>query len=120
MSSFTAALAKETCRFGVTVNCIAPGFIETPMVEAIPPEIYKKMVTWECPSPSLLSNQRVRAFEPLCAPTPTPSSQLSMVPIGCAGKPKDIANAVCFFADEENDYATGSCMVVDGGMRAGL
>ena len=42
--SFTAALSKETARHGITVNCVAPGFIDTPMVKTIPPQLYKQMV----------------------------------------------------------------------------
>lgn len=40
---FTKSLAKEVGRFGVTVNAIAPGFIETELTESVPQEI-KQMV----------------------------------------------------------------------------
>ncbi len=36
---FTKALAKELGKYGVTVNCIAPGFVKTDMTDSIPEEI---------------------------------------------------------------------------------
>ena len=41
---FTKALAQEGARNGVTVNAIAPGYIDTDMVAAVPPEVLGKII----------------------------------------------------------------------------
>jgi acetoacetyl-CoA reductase len=41
---FTKALAQEGAKFGVTVNAIAPGYIDTDMVAAVPDEVLQKIV----------------------------------------------------------------------------
>ncbi len=41
---FTKALAQEGARFGVTVNALAPGYIDTDMVAAVPDDVLEKIV----------------------------------------------------------------------------
>ncbi|MCO5397845.1 3-oxoacyl-ACP reductase FabG [Ralstonia soli] len=79
------ALAIEEGRYGVTVNCIAPGFMETEMVQALP--------TYEA--------IKERAVQ--------------MQPIKRVGQPADIANAVAFLASERAGFITGEVLHVTGG-----
>ncbi len=41
---FTKALAQEGARFNITVNAIAPGYVDTEMVRAVPPDVLQKIV----------------------------------------------------------------------------
>jgi acetoacetyl-CoA reductase len=42
---FTKALAQEGARFGITVNAIAPGYVDTDMVRAVPDEVLQKIIS---------------------------------------------------------------------------
>jgi acetoacetyl-CoA reductase len=44
MHGFTKALAQEGARFNITVNAIAPGYVDTDMVRAVPPDVLEKIV----------------------------------------------------------------------------
>ena len=79
------ALAIEEGRYGVTVNCVAPGFMETEMVQAL--------ATYE--------TIKERA--------------VAMQPIKRVGKPSDIADAVAFLASERASFITGEVLHVTGG-----
>jgi acetoacetyl-CoA reductase len=41
---FTKALAQEGARFRITVNAIAPGYVDTEMVRAVPPDVLSKII----------------------------------------------------------------------------
>jgi acetoacetyl-CoA reductase len=45
MIGFTKALALENARKGVTVNCIAPGYIDTEMVQAVPEKVLEGIIS---------------------------------------------------------------------------
>lgn len=79
------ALSQEEGRYGVTVNCVAPGFMETEMVRALP--------TYE--------TIKERAIQ--------------MQPIKRAGQPDDIADAVAFLASERAGFISGEVLHVTGG-----
>lgn len=92
MQGFTKTLAIELGPFGVTVNAVAPGFIETEMTRAVA--------------------ERVGVpFEELLA------AEAKAVPVRRVGQPDDIAAAVSFFASDEASFVSGQVLYVAGGPR---
>lgn len=85
---FSAALALELGRDGITVNTIAPGFIETDGVRRLP------------------HYQKIK------------DNAIARTPIGRLGVPRDIAGAVAFLASEAAGYITGATLHVTGGRFA--
>ena len=73
--------------YGVTINNIAPGVIETPRnTEALSDEVFKQKI-------------------------------MENIPCGYIGQPQDISPAVLLLCSDEGRYITGSEIIIDGGMR---
>jgi 3-oxoacyl-[acyl-carrier protein] reductase len=92
VQGFTKTLAIELGRFGITANCVAPGFIVSDMTKATAARIG---VPWE---------QYVR-------------DRAAAIPVQRAGQVEDIANAVSFFVDERAGFVSGQVIYVAGGPR---
>jgi 3-oxoacyl-[acyl-carrier protein] reductase len=92
IQGFTKTLAIELGRFGITANCIAPGFIASDMTKGTAERIG---VPWE-----RYVADRAKA-----------------IPVQRAGQVEDIANAVSFFADERSGFVSGQVLYVAGGPR---
>jgi 2,3-dihydro-2,3-dihydroxybenzoate dehydrogenase len=88
---FTKCLALELARHGITVNAVAPGPIDTPMLG---PE----------------GDQQVRAR----FVAGTPEIFRLGVPLGKLGKPEDVASAIVYLVSEEANHITGAILNVDG------
>jgi glucose 1-dehydrogenase len=82
----TRNLAVELGKFGITVNAIAPGAIETP--------INKKL---------LADSTKLKAL-------------IGQIPLGRLGRPEEIAGLAAFLASSDADYITGSTYFIDGGL----
>jgi len=84
----TKTMAAEWAEFGVRVNSVAPGFIETPMN------------AWFREDPA--NAEQVAALE-------------ASVPLGRHGYPEEVAQPVTFLAGATSSYITGQTLFVDGG-----
>lgn len=90
LQGFTKTLAIELGKFGVTVNAIAPGFIETEMT----------------------ANTATRmgiSFDDFKA------GAAKQIPVARVGQPEDIAAMVSFFARDESSFVSGQVIYVAGG-----
>lgn len=90
VSALTRALAIEYARFGIRVNSLAPGFIETALTARV------------------LKNPLVN------------KSLLERTPLRRFGTAEDVAKAALFFGSDDSAYITGAELVIDGGITAGV
>ena len=82
---FTKAVAKELGAFGVTVNAVAPGLIETAMLKE--------------------SDARDKIIE----------MAMAEIVLKRVGQPEDLANVIAFLASDKARHVTGEVIKVDGG-----
>jgi NAD(P)-dependent dehydrogenase (short-subunit alcohol dehydrogenase family) len=88
------SLAQELGPFGIRVNTVSPGFMETPLLNR-----------WLATEPDPVATmQRINGYHPL----------------GRIGRPEDIGNLVTFLAGEESGFITGANIVIDGGLTTRL
>ncbi len=85
----TKSLACEWARFGITVNSVCPGFVDTPLIA------------------DNMANEKWLAYMNMR----TPMRRLA--------NPDDVAGSILFFASDMADYITGASIVVDGGFSSG-
>jgi NAD(P)-dependent dehydrogenase (short-subunit alcohol dehydrogenase family) len=91
LASMGRSMATQYGRFGIRVNIIAPGTIQTEIWTPIikqHPEIHKEV--------------------------------LKFYPVGRLGKPEDIAYAAIWLASDESTFVSGAIIPVDGGLSAGF
>lgn len=85
----TMSLADDWGRYGVTVNCLAPGWFSTEQNKALYEN--KEWVEYIC----------------------------DRIPVKRPGQPHDLDGAVVFLASESSRYVTGQTLLVDGGISTG-
>nr|WP_172839165.1 2-dehydro-3-deoxy-D-gluconate 5-dehydrogenase KduD [Thermanaeromonas toyohensis] len=88
VAQLTKAFANELARYGINVNAIAPGYIDTEMNKAL-----------------IQDQERNRQI-------------LERIPAGRWGKPEDLVGAAIFLASHASDYVNGHILCVDGGWLA--
>jgi 3-oxoacyl-[acyl-carrier protein] reductase len=92
LQGFTRTLAIELGQFGITVNAVAPGFIDTEMTRA---------------------TARRQGHNP----DEVIAHAAKTIPVRRVGQPRDVANVICFLASEEAGFVSGQIVYVAGGPR---
>lgn len=86
--AMTETLALELAPYNIRVNAVAPGAIDTPMVES--------------------TKNDPKAME----------GTLARIPMHRMGRPEEVSNLVLFLASDKSSYMTGSTVIIDGGWLA--
>jgi NAD(P)-dependent dehydrogenase (short-subunit alcohol dehydrogenase family) len=87
--ALTRNMALDYAGQGIRVNCICPGFVETPLI-----------------APILQDSERTARLT-------------ALHPLGRLGQPEDIAHMALFLASGQASWITGQSFAVDGGLSAG-
>jgi NAD(P)-dependent dehydrogenase (short-subunit alcohol dehydrogenase family) len=90
----TKCMALDGAKAAIRVNCVCPGFTETPMIEGY--------------------------FAAQTDPAEARRFATRLHPLGRLGRPRDIADAIVYLASEEAAWVTGAALVVDGGLTSGI
>ena len=90
----TKAAAIGLAGYGITVNCVCPGWVKTPMQD--------REIVWEGAMKGI-------------TPEEVRQSYIDHTPLGRLCYPEDVSNAVAFFVLPESDFITGEAMNVSGG-----
>jgi 2-hydroxycyclohexanecarboxyl-CoA dehydrogenase len=89
--AFTRAVARESSRFGVRVNAVAPGPIDTPLLNAAPEELGE-------------IGERLKA------------GMIAATSMRRIGQPEEVAAAIAFLACDDASFVTGQTINVSGGL----
>jgi NAD(P)-dependent dehydrogenase (short-subunit alcohol dehydrogenase family) len=90
----TKCMALDGARDAIRVNAVAPGFVQTPMLESY------------------------LAAQP--DPPAAGAAVTALLPLGRLGDPHDVAAAFVYLASDEARWVTGTIVPVDGGLTAGI
>lgn len=100
--ALTRSLAKEWGRYGVRVNCVAFGLIDTRLTQAADSPV----------SIDVIGREMKAGIDPA-----TRNMLGSLTPLGRAGTVEEAAGAVYLLCIPESDYITGEVLVCSGGLR---
>jgi len=92
LQGFTKTLAIELGRFGVTANCVAPGFIVSDMTKATAQRLGEDWDTYL-------------------------AARAAQIPVARAGQPEDVAHTVAFLVSDAAGFVSGQVIYVAGGPR---